>query len=121
MSDMAELTEVQREELIAALHALSAQLTELLASTSEDSKPVDLDQPIGRLSRMDAMQHQQMAQAARRGHELRLKQVRAALAAVEAGEYGDCRSCEEPIGYGRLTARPETPFCVACQSSRERR
>ncbi|NOY90219.1 MAG: hypothetical protein GXP55_03340 [Deltaproteobacteria bacterium] len=118
---MAELTKTQRGELVESLRALVVQLAELLESTREDSKPVDLDQPIGRLSRMDAMQQQSMAQAARRGHELRLKQVRAALAAVEAGEYGDCRSCEEPIGYGRLKARPETPFCVACQSSREQR
>lgn len=124
MTDHAELTEAlteaQSKELKEALAALSSQLTALLASTREDSKPVDLGQPIGRLSRMDAMQQQEMAQASRRGHELRVKQVRAALAAVRAGEYGDCRVCEEPIGYGRLRARPETPFCVRCQSSRER-
>jgi len=121
MSEHAELSDAQQQELVGALEALSLSLTALLASTSDDSKPVDLDQPIGRLSRMDAMQQQEMAQAARRGDELRLKQVRAALAAVEAGEYGDCRACEEPIGYGRLSARPETPFCVRCQSSNERR
>ena len=32
-----------------------------------------------------------------------------------------CRRCEEPIGFRRLQARPETPLCVACQNQRERR
>lgn len=115
-----DLTEAEELELGHALRELRAHLAQLLEATSEDTKPVDLDQPIGRLSRMDAMQQQQMAKAARRGHELRRTQVLAALAAIEVGEYGECRRCEEPIGYQRLRARPETPFCLACQSSRER-
>jgi DnaK suppressor protein len=60
-----------------------------------------------------------MASANRRSVELRLTQVRSALAALERGEYGACRRCEEPIGYRRLKSRPESPFCVACQRGRE--
>ena len=44
-----------------------------------------------------------------------------ALARIADGEYGACLSCEEPVGYARLKARPETPFCIACQARRERR
>lgn len=115
-----DLTTGQEKELEAALRELTAHLSKLLDATSGDAKPVDLDQPIGRLSRMDAMQQQQMAKAARRNHELKRTQVLAALAALEAGEYGECRRCEEPIGYARLAARPETPFCLSCQSNQER-
>jgi DnaK suppressor protein len=81
---------------------------------------VDLDEPIGRLSRMDAMQQQKMAQASRRATRMRLDQVGAALANLAAGEYGLCRVCEEPIGYKRLKARPETPRCLECQRKSER-
>jgi len=38
-----------------------AELKELLNSVNESSGPVDLNDPIGRLSRMDAIQQQQMA------------------------------------------------------------
>ena len=61
-----------------------------------------------------------MAQASRRNVERRARQVAAALEALEAGEYGLCRRCEEPVGYARLKVRPETPFCLACQGRAER-
>lgn len=47
--------------------------------------------------------------------ELReLQAIDAALARIESGEYGICRSCGEPIDGDRLRAIPETPLCVVC-------
>ena len=103
-----------------ALEALEAELAGAVNLATDGARPVDLDEPIGRLSRMDAMQQQAMAKATREKAKRRLSQVRLALEARARGEYGDCRSCEEPIGIGRLRSRPETPFCVACQGRRER-
>ncbi|PLX84860.1 MAG: hypothetical protein C0617_06530 [Desulfuromonas sp.] len=116
-----ELSAGQVEELHRKLFALRKEIQGLLAATEEGARPVDLGQPIGRLSRMDAMQQQSMAQANRQGHELRLRQVKAALAAIDRDEYGTCRRCEEAIGYRRLSARPETPFCLDCQGQAESR
>ena len=118
---MDELTEDQVRALAGALTALAAELERSLAAAKEAAEVVSLDQPIGRVSRMDALQQQEMAQASRRQIELRLGQVSVALDAIARGEYGECRSCGEPIGHRRLLARPETPFCLACQSGRERR
>ncbi len=120
MGTVEELTEGQRAELVADLGGLRRRLEATLAASREDTRPVDLDLPIGRLSRMDALQQQNLAQANRRSAEARLQQVRSALAAQDAGEYGDCRDCGDPIGYARLKARPETPFCRSCQAQRER-
>ena len=41
-----------------------------------------------------------------------------AMEQVADGDYGDCLDCGEPIGAGRLRARPEAPFCLTCASSR---
>lgn len=117
---MDELTDAQVEALTAKLRALEAELRATIDKGREGAQVVSLDEPIGRLSRMDAMQQQKMAEAAKRQAELRLGQVQVALAAVADGEYGYCRSCEEPIGIRRLTARPESPFCLSCQGRRER-
>ena len=103
------------------LHQLVEELESALTATRESSKTVELDQPIGRLSRMDAIQQQKMAAAARRNTELRLAQVRGALHAIEQGTYGECRLCEEEIGKRRLQARPESPFCLQCQKRSESR
>ncbi len=93
----------------------------MIESGADAAKPVELDQPIGRLTRMDAIQQQQMARAARAALNVRRGQVLSALAAIDAGTYGECKHCEEPIAYPRLQARPESSLCIACQEELERR
>jgi DnaK suppressor protein len=116
-----ELTPAQKAELAQHLAALLQELEAQLARGEEGARAVPLDQSaVGRLSRMDSIQHQAMAQAARRNLEIRVGQCRQALGALERGDYGRCRLCEEPIGYARLVARPETPFCLACQRGSDR-
>jgi len=114
-----ELTEDELAELYQGLLRLREELSEVLTSARESSKPVDLDNPIGRLSRVDALQQQSMAKAHRQRVETRLRLTAQALELYKKGDYGFCRFCEEPIGYKRLKARPESPMCVACQTERE--
>ena len=118
---MDELTETQLAELVETLKSQEAHLVKLLGATREGTRPVDLDEPIGRLTRMDAMQQQSMSAASRSGYDLRLRQVRQALKLDERGEYGLCVRCEEPIGYARLKVRPESPYCLECQEEIDRK
>jgi DnaK suppressor protein len=46
-------------------------------------------------------------------HQLRL--VEEALDRLDAGDYGICLACEEPIAEKRLRALPWARYCVACQ------
>lgn len=79
------------------------------------SATVELDQSrVGRLSRMDAMQGQAMSQEAQRRRELELRQIDAAMQRIEAGDYGYCLDCDEPIAEARLEIDPSTPRCVVC-------
>jgi len=114
------LTEEQGAELKKCLLQKRLDLQKQLASSVDAAGTVELDQPIGRLSRMDAMQQQQMAKASRRIAEQRLLQIDAALTRMAGGDYGICVECEEEIDLARLQARPESPFCVDCQGRRER-
>lgn len=116
---MDELTGEQLTELRQDLTEERKRLEEVLKFSKDGAKPVDLDEPIGRLSRMDAIQQQQMTKANRSAYERKLRLIGVALDALDKGEYGFCRTCEEPIGYRRLKARPETPFCLDCQDARE--
>lgn len=114
MSD--ELDDGQRSELNALLEKAEQDALQNLSTSSEDAKPVDLGLSIGRLSRVDALQQQHMAMARRRRVEIQLQQIRAALSRMKSGTYGACIDCGEPIGFARLSARPETPMCRDCQS-----
>jgi DnaK suppressor protein len=121
MSDIDELSAEQVAELKGELEALLTDIEKSLSLSRDGAKPVDLDEPIGRLSRMDAMLQQSMTRAGRDGLEVKRRQIRESLAAMDRGEYGFCRRCEEPIAFKRLKVRPEAAFCVACQERLERR
>ena len=118
---MNTLTESQARELYQALLNLRDELRKLLDDSSNGAQPVSLDEPIGRLSRMDAMQQQSMVQANRRTAHTRLTRIESALRRYDDDEYGVCVECEEEIGYARLKAQPEAPFCINCQGSKEAR
>ena len=116
-----ELTPEQIEELRSALQERQAELQHFLEVTLEGTRPVDLQEPIGRLTRMDAIQQQKMTAANRRSNEVRLQQVTMALEAIARDGYGMCRNCEAAIGHRRLRARPEAPYCIDCQDAIDRK
>ncbi len=118
---MEDLTLQEEKELHQNLVALGHELRQMLRDSSEGAKTVDLDSPIGRLTRMDALQQQSMTKATRRSAELRLKQVEAALSRYAQGDYGFCLGCGEGVGYSRLKVRPEAHLCIACQDEQEKR
>jgi DnaK suppressor protein len=48
-----------------------------------------------------------------------LDQVNQALARLDAGEYGECKSCGEPIAEARLKALPYVTLCIQCAEDAE--
>ena len=44
-----------------------------------------------------------------------------AIARIDAGTYGVCESCHQPIGKERLQAFPRATLCVTCKQREERR
>ncbi len=50
-----------------------------------------------------------------------IKKINAALDRIENGTYGYCEETGEPIGLGRLEARPVTTLCIEAQERHERK
>ncbi|MCL4745352.1 MAG: RNA polymerase-binding protein DksA [Burkholderiaceae bacterium] len=50
-----------------------------------------------------------------------LKKIGQSLARIESGEYGFCEETGEPIGLGRLLARPTATLSLEAQQRRELR
>jgi len=48
-----------------------------------------------------------------------LNQVNEALARLDAGEYGSCKSCGNEIGAMRLEAQPYATLCIDCAEGAE--
>jgi len=109
------------EKMRDKLLRLRADLEAVAATGDESAAVVELDQSkVGRLSRMDAMQAQAMAQASVQRREQMLRNITAALERIERDEYGDCQSCDEPIDPKRLEFDPAATLCIDCASNSER-
>lgn len=105
------------DEARAALKVRAAELAEEDRISGEARAPVTLQQDsVGRLSRMDAMQQQAMAQAQERRRKAERVRIAAALERIEAGEWGYCTRCGEDIAEARLRHDPSVATCVRCAS-----
>ena len=101
------------------LLARRAELESITATGDAAAEAVELDQTrVGRLSRMDALQGQAMAQATAARRRLELTRIGAALVRIEHGEFGDCAVCGEPIARARLEFDPAAVACIACAQAR---
>lgn len=106
------------ERIRTQLLRMKASLEDVAGTAEESTRTVELDQAkVGRLSRMDAMQGQQMAKETARRRELQLARIEGALKRIESGEFGDCFVCGEPIDPRRLQVDPTATRCIGCQAN----
>ncbi|MEM9043555.1 MAG: TraR/DksA C4-type zinc finger protein [Pseudomonadota bacterium] len=103
------------DDLIKRIKTEIAELQAADAATAEDRKAVELDQQsVGRLSRMDAMQVQAMAQAESRRRTQRIMALKAALKRAAEDELGYCQGCGDEIAEARLALDPAATLCIDC-------
>ena len=81
-----------------------------MVDASRDSNADDEHDPEGSTI---AFERQQVDTLVRQNQQ-HLTEVVAALARLDAGEYGVCESCGEPIPEARLEARPTARTCITC-------
>ncbi|MEX3007885.1 TraR/DksA family transcriptional regulator [Hoeflea sp. TYP-13] len=93
------------------------ELEELSKLSEEARSTVTLDQQaVGRLSRMDSMQQQAMAEAQERQRQRDLLRIEMAERRIKDGDYGFCVECDAEIPDGRLEIDPMAEKCVHCAS-----
>ena len=115
------MSQAKADEIRTLLVQLKEQLLETLNDTVGAAETIELDQAmVGRLSRMDAMQHQEIAKAQKRRAEERLVHVENRLRQFDEDETQStaCVDCFEPIPWARLRALPDADLCVPCLNER---
>jgi DnaK suppressor protein len=109
------MNDEQLEQIRQILFSLRSELQEMERVFKESGETVELDQTrVGRLSRMDAMQTQQMALESARRRQRQLLKIDGALRRIESGEYGYCFVCGEEIDARRLFVDPTSTRCMEC-------
>ena len=114
---------IDKQQLGVFQKRLEQMETELLESVSEKADaaaPVQVDPSIGRLSRMDAIQSQQLALEIQARQQQALMRVRSALETIQNGNYGQCRRCKGSIALERLEAQPDAVVCIQCAGGGQR-
>lgn len=100
-----------RAELLRALNRLERSIK----ISGTNARPLELEQDtVGRLSRIDAIQNQGLAQSLQAREQVQLANLLDALRRIEVGEYGACTACGTGIPFERLVVFPETRTCAAC-------
>ena len=107
-------------ELRAALTADRAGTAERVAALSTDLEAIveasrlvatdDEHDPEGATIAFERSQTSTLLADARK----RLEDLDSALARLDAGDYGRCEHCGDPIAVDRLLARPTARTCITC-------
>lgn len=106
---------VDIEKALKRLTSAQQELEAFSELSAASREPVTLDQSsIGRLSRMDSMQQQAMAQAQERNRKRDLVRIEMAHRRISEDEYGYCTNCGDEIPDKRLEIDPMAERCVTC-------
>jgi DnaK suppressor protein len=106
---------IDTEKFRALLEVRKDALKASVENAAGSAAPVELDQQVqGRLSRMDALQGQAMAQATIERRRMEIAQIDAAFKRLDEGEFGYCVECGDEIAEKRLEVHPAIARCVEC-------
>jgi DnaK suppressor protein len=116
----AEVAEIRAELEDEALELRTevGQAESAIAERIGDSVPVAGDDEADASSKVAQREHDLALTQNTRGL---LEQTERALSRINAGTYGVCESCGEPVGKARLQAFPRATLCVKCKQRQERR
>lgn len=114
---MPSLTEEEKSNIKETIETNIITLRKQIAILEEKVKPIAPDCSLGRLTRMEAMGEQHVNNKILDESKLRLSRLTNALLRVDKAIFGICIECEEPIGIGRMSIRPESVRCVECANN----
>ena len=108
------MTEKEKKELLEIIHEQIGSTKKEIEELIELTKPISLDNSIGRLSRMDAINNKTINEKALRDKKKILQKLERAIERHEEGKLGKCLKCGDEIPFGRLKIMPYTTRCVKC-------
>ena len=87
---------------------------EQIVALEEKVKPISPDCSLGRLTRLEAMGEQDVNNKILDESRVKLTRLKNALLRIDKPMFSICIECEEEIGFGRMSIRPESVRCVEC-------
>ena len=112
LTDQRALLEAERDASLHQAEVLRAEAEQL----AEEMEPGDtqFDEESGEGGTLNVERERDLALSAQARSAV--EEIDRALAKIEAGTYGTCEQCGQPIPKARLKALPYATLCVACKS-----
>ena len=99
---------LNKEEIKARIEAEIAKTSSLIEEYKELTQPVEPENSIGRISRMDAINNKSVTEAALRKAKDKLEKLNYAFSKVNDAEFGLCTRCRTTIPIERILMQGQT-------------
>ena len=110
--DVRDVLAAERARVVGRIAELRRELDRLIQD-SVGANADDEHDPEGATIAFERAQLSSLLEAGER----RLREIDRTVASLDAGTYGQCERCGQPIGAERLAARPSATTCVTCASA----
>ncbi|MBU0482152.1 MAG: TraR/DksA C4-type zinc finger protein [Proteobacteria bacterium] len=108
------MDQADRDELRTRMMTEIVKVKKDILALQDLARPVEPDNAIGRLTRMEAISARGISEAKLKDAKNRLIMLDQALSRADSKNFGNCRECGDPIRIARLKLLPETTLCVEC-------
>ena len=105
---------MDKVEIKAVIKSEIAKTEKLVAEYKELTKPIEPENAIGRISRMDAINNKSVTEAAFRKAKEKLEKLKFAYDKIGDDDFGICVKCKQAIPLGRILIMPQARTCVKC-------
>ena len=90
------------------------QLEREIEEIKKLAAPIEPENAIGRISRMDAINNKTINDRLLRNAAEKQKKLKLALSRIGESKFGFCTLCEHAIQEARLMLMPESSLCINC-------
>jgi DnaK suppressor protein len=105
---------INRAEIRIKIESEIEKTRNLVKEYTDLTRPVEPENAIGRISRMDAIQNKSVTEAALRKTKEKLEKLEFALSKINDDDFGICIKCKKTIPLGRILIMPQSQTCVNC-------
>jgi len=108
------MASLDKAEIKAKIESEISKTEKQVEEYKELTKPIEPENAIGRISRMDAINNKSVTEAALRKAKEKLEKLRFVLPKVNDDDFGFCIKCKQAIPLGRILIMPQSRTCVKC-------
>lgn len=110
------MTPEQKKQFKEAIEKKIAENQQAIIDLKEATKPMGLDNSIGRISRMDYINNKAINEAELHKAEVNLGALNRWISIYDTDQFGKCTRCGQEININRLLLMPASTRCINCAS-----